>query len=130
MLTSSSSISCLNKNPKFFKVDLDGNVYCNHDMLAILRVVSRKRDRIGKEFYGCPLWPVNLENVFKSTSMANNPSYEGLKMENLKLQNKILEEENRKLRQRLSMEKYKWNSSCLLGFAIVMAIWWVLSRKS
>ena len=34
MSTSSSSISCPNKNPKFFKVDLDGNVYCNHDMLA------------------------------------------------------------------------------------------------
>ncbi|MFS7921026.1 hypothetical protein Hanom_Chr03g00231781 [Helianthus anomalus] len=123
MSTSSSSISCLKKNPKFFKVDPDGNVYCNHDMLAILRVVSRKRDRIGKEFY-------DMENVFKNTSMANNPSYEGPKMENLKLQNNILEEENRNLRQRLSMEKYKWNSSCMLGFAIVMAIWWVLSRKS
>ncbi|MFS7950443.1 hypothetical protein Hanom_Chr07g00583261 [Helianthus anomalus] len=108
-------------------------------MLAILRVASRKRDRIGKEFYGYPLWPwtaifflwkEDLENVFKNTSMANNPSYEGLKMENLTLQNKILEEKNRKLRQRLSMEKYKWNSSCMLGFAIVMAIWWVLSRRS
>ncbi|MFS7950444.1 hypothetical protein Hanom_Chr07g00583271 [Helianthus anomalus] len=27
-------------------------------MLAILRVASRKRDRIGQEFYGCPLWPI------------------------------------------------------------------------
>ncbi|KAL8191562.1 hypothetical protein R6Q57_028293 [Mikania cordata] len=57
MSSTSSTAHSVNKNPKIFKVDLDRNLYCKHDLIIVRRVVQRKSSRIGHEFYGCPLWP-------------------------------------------------------------------------
>ncbi|KAM0022968.1 putative transcription factor GRF family [Helianthus debilis subsp. tardiflorus] len=54
---SSSSTSVVIRKPKVFKVDLDGNLYCHNDVVAVLRVAGRKSERHGQEFYGCSQWP-------------------------------------------------------------------------
>ncbi|MFS7947050.1 hypothetical protein Hanom_Chr06g00543471 [Helianthus anomalus] len=56
MSSSSTSASSLIRKPKLFKVDLDGNVYCHHD-IVVLRVVGRKSERHGQQFYACFHWP-------------------------------------------------------------------------
>ncbi|MFS7972155.1 hypothetical protein Hanom_Chr09g00841411 [Helianthus anomalus] len=51
MSSSSTSSSTVFKNPNFFKVDLEGNVYCHHDVIAVIRVVGLKSVRQGQQFY-------------------------------------------------------------------------------
>ncbi|KAJ0503463.1 hypothetical protein HanHA300_Chr11g0424511 [Helianthus annuus] len=51
MSPSSTSASRLIRKPKLFKVDLDGNVFCYHDIVAVLRVVAGgKSERHGQQF--------------------------------------------------------------------------------
>ncbi|KAJ0694824.1 putative transcription factor GRF family [Helianthus annuus] len=75
MSSSSTSASSLIRKPKLFKVDLDGNVYCHHDIVVVLRVVGRKSERHGQQFYACFHWPrsdckfflwkEDVDNMFK-----------------------------------------------------------------
>ncbi|KAK1425136.1 hypothetical protein QVD17_20481 [Tagetes erecta] len=149
MKSSSSSSSSVTKNPKIFKVDLEGNVYCNHDMVSIIRVAGRRSPRIGQKFHGCPLWPrmdykffmwkEDADKVLKEqanhTEIKQMPStLENLKIEYLDLQNKMLVEENKMLKEmnkRLKEEnvllgKSKWGITHVLGFVtVVIAIWLV-----
>ncbi|KAK1419142.1 hypothetical protein QVD17_28301 [Tagetes erecta] len=57
MSTSSSSSSVMREKPKIFKVSTDGQVYCNHDMVALCRVTGHRSSRPGQPWFGCPLWP-------------------------------------------------------------------------
>ncbi|KAK1429989.1 hypothetical protein QVD17_12386 [Tagetes erecta] len=66
MSSASSSTSSCKKNTKRFKVDIEGNVYRNHDLIAFQRVAGRRSVRMGQEFYGCTLWPVRAYSSFES----------------------------------------------------------------
>ncbi|KAL8230365.1 hypothetical protein R6Q57_000143 [Mikania cordata] len=106
MSSTSSTAHSVNKNPKIFKIDLDRNLYCKHDLIAVRRVVQRKSSRIGQEFYGCPLWPVNTmfrehESCMTSLLPENPKSYEVMKMRNLELEKMLLTEENKHLKEML-----------------------------
>ncbi|KAL8255079.1 hypothetical protein R6Q59_033300 [Mikania micrantha] len=57
MSSSSSSSSIRKKHIRIFKVGFNGNVYCNHDMVAITRIAESRSTRQGHKFYGCILWP-------------------------------------------------------------------------
>ncbi|KAK1430793.1 hypothetical protein QVD17_13807 [Tagetes erecta] len=151
MKSSSSSSTSVTKNPKIIKVDLEGNVYCNHDMVAIQRVAGRRSARVGEKFYGCPLWPrmdckfflwkEDVAKVLKQesnyTEIEQNPfTLEKLKVEYLEFQNKLfveenksLKDENKRLKEDLLLPKSKsnWGVTHVLGFlVVVMAIWLVL----
>ncbi|KAK1411621.1 hypothetical protein QVD17_38177 [Tagetes erecta] len=64
-MSSSSSSSILPfKKLKSFRLGTDGNVYCNHNMVAVLRVAGSRSFRHGHEFYGCPLWPESDSKFF------------------------------------------------------------------
>ncbi|MFS8026014.1 hypothetical protein Hanom_Chr16g01481971 [Helianthus anomalus] len=60
MSSSSTSSSTILRNAKLFKVDLEGNVYCHHDVVAFIRVVGRKSVRQCQQFVGCSHWPCCL----------------------------------------------------------------------
>ncbi|MFS7996978.1 hypothetical protein Hanom_Chr12g01136291 [Helianthus anomalus] len=94
-------------NPKLIKVDLDGNLYCYHEIVAVLRMAGPKSVRHGDQFYGCPQWLLSdckffmfkqdFDKFFEAHSnYSSSPeSYEELKNENLQLENKLLLEENK-----------------------------------
>ncbi|MFS8025593.1 putative transcription factor GRF family [Helianthus anomalus] len=93
----SSSTSGVIRKPKLFKVDLDGNVYFHHDIVAVLRVAGLKSERHGEEFYGCSHWPnhckfflwkENVDNMFneRSNGTLTPVTFKDLKIKNLELQ--------------------------------------------
>ncbi|MFS8032061.1 putative transcription factor GRF family [Helianthus anomalus] len=96
MSSSSTCASSVFRNPKIFKVDLEGNVYSHHDIVAVIRVVGRKSLRQGQEFYGCShwaisdckffLWKEDVDNMFKQHSSECRFSYEDPKFQNMDLQ--------------------------------------------
>ncbi|XP_022008476.1 uncharacterized protein LOC110907865 [Helianthus annuus] len=104
---SSSSTSAVIRKPKVFKVDLDGNLYCHHDVVAVLRVAGRKSERHGQEFYGCSHWPrgdckfflwkedVDKMFVERSYGTSTQVTFKDLKIKNLELHNMLLIEENK-----------------------------------
>ncbi|MFS7971660.1 hypothetical protein Hanom_Chr09g00835461 [Helianthus anomalus] len=47
MSSNSSSPSIRSQNPKIFRLGTDGNVYCNHELLAIRRVAGNRSSRQG-----------------------------------------------------------------------------------
>ncbi|KAJ0735617.1 putative transcription factor GRF family [Helianthus annuus] len=95
MSSSSTSASRVFRNPKMFKVDLKGNVYCHHDIVAVIRVVGRKSLWQGQEFYDCSQWPrsdynfflwkEDVDNMFKQHASDCRFSYEDLKFQNMDL---------------------------------------------
>ncbi|MFS7965607.1 hypothetical protein Hanom_Chr09g00764201 [Helianthus anomalus] len=50
MSSNSSSLSIRSQNPKIFRLGTDGNVYCNHELLAMRRVAGNRSSRQGEEF--------------------------------------------------------------------------------
>ncbi|KAF5782663.1 putative transcription factor GRF family [Helianthus annuus] len=132
MSSSSTSASTLFRNPKMFKVDLQGNVYCHHDIIAVIRVVGRKSVRQGQEFYGCSqrprfdckffLWKEDVDNMFKQHASDCRFSYEDLKYQNMDLQNKLLVEENKLLKTKISGVESKGNKPYVLNLFIAFTI--------
>ncbi|KAK1412506.1 hypothetical protein QVD17_33814 [Tagetes erecta] len=117
MSTSSSSSSVMREKPKIFKVSTDGQVYCNHDMVALCRVAGHKSSRPGQPWFGCPLWPSmdckffmwkeDVDVVFAKEGNwkvleLKNKALE-MKIENLEVEKMILVEENKKLRMKIAM---------------------------
>ncbi|KAL8255795.1 hypothetical protein R6Q59_030862 [Mikania micrantha] len=133
MSSTSSTAHSVNKNPKIFKIDLDRNLYCKHDLIVVRRVVQRKSSRIGQEFYGCPLWPVkyglqiflwkeDVYTMFKehesrmTSLLPENPkSYEVIKMRILELEKMLLTEENKHLKEMLQKSNAKYKIRNVLG---------------
>ncbi|MFS7890013.1 hypothetical protein Hanom_Chr00s000006g01613791 [Helianthus anomalus] len=124
---SSSSTSGTKKNPKKFKVDIEGNVYCNHDILAISRVVGRRNARSGEAFFCCTLRPKQDYKFFmwkyniKAFRIEHGRNEQELEIKNLKLQ-----EENKMLKQPLANKKSTWKN--LLCLAIIMIGSWIILR--
>ncbi|MFS7976608.1 hypothetical protein Hanom_Chr10g00894401 [Helianthus anomalus] len=58
----SNSASSANRKSKIFKLNLDGNVYCHHEIVAVVRVVGRNNQRNGQEFYGCSKWHLTVNS--------------------------------------------------------------------
>ncbi|KAJ0714523.1 putative transcription factor GRF family [Helianthus annuus] len=126
MSSSSRSASSVFRNPKIFNVDLEGNVYCHHDTVAVIRVVGRKSLRQGQEFYGCSQWPrsnykfflwkEDVDSMFKQHSSECRFTYEDLKFQNMDLHNKLLLEENKLLKAKISGTDSKWNKPYVLTF--------------
>ncbi|KAJ0458133.1 putative transcription factor GRF family [Helianthus annuus] len=131
---SSSSTSGLIRKPKVFKVDLDGNVYCHHDIVAVLRVAGLKSERHGEEFYGCSHWPrgdckfflwkedVDKMFVERSYGTSTQVTFKDLKIKNLKLHNMLLIEENKNLKAMRFDTKTKSKKPYVLTFVIAIAI--------
>ncbi|MFS7897132.1 hypothetical protein Hanom_Chr00s007087g01736481 [Helianthus anomalus] len=104
-----------------FKVDLQGNVYCHHDIVAVIRVVGRKSVWQGQEFYGCSQWPKeDVDNMFKQHAFDCRFSYEDLKYQNMDLQNKLLVEEDKLLKAKISGTESKWNKPYVLTLFIAI----------
>ncbi|KAL8201915.1 hypothetical protein R6Q57_011062 [Mikania cordata] len=116
MSSSSSSSSVRKKQIRIFKVGVNSDVYCNHDMVAITRVVGSRSTRQGHEFYGCLLWPrldckffiwkEEVDAMFSDGCNhklleSKNKALE-MKIANLKVKKTMFEEENKSLKQRLS----------------------------
>ncbi|KAF5801646.1 putative transcription factor GRF family [Helianthus annuus] len=120
MSSSSNSSWSVNRTPKIFKVDLDGNLYCHHEIVPVLRMAGRKSIRYGDQFYGCPQWPLSdckffmwkqdFDKLFEAHSNCSSSpvSYEELKNENLQLQNKLLLEENKMLKSQIHGKESTW----------------------
>ncbi|MFS7998544.1 hypothetical protein Hanom_Chr12g01155111 [Helianthus anomalus] len=99
---SSFSTYGLIRKPKLFKVDLDGSVYCHHDIGGVLRVAGLKSERHGEEFYGCSHWPrgdcklflwkedVDKMFVERSYGTSTAVTFNDLKIRNLELHNMLL----------------------------------------
>ncbi|KAL9995781.1 putative transcription factor GRF family [Helianthus debilis subsp. tardiflorus] len=131
---SSSSTSCLIRRPRLFKVDLDGNVYCHHDILAVIRVAGLKSQRHGEEFYGCSHWPrgdckfflwkQDVDNMFleRSYGTSTTVTFKDMKIKNLELQNQLLIEENNNLKAMRFDRKMKSKKLYVLTFLIASAI--------
>ncbi|KAD4584653.1 hypothetical protein E3N88_22254 [Mikania micrantha] len=135
MSSISSTAHSVNKNPKIFKVDLDGNLYYKSDLIVVRRVVQRKSSRIGQEFYGCPLWP-NMdckfflwkedldtmcrehESYMTNLLPENLKSYDVMKMRNSKLEKMLLTAENKHLKEMLQKSKTKYKIRNILGLPI------------
>ncbi|KAF5783364.1 hypothetical protein HanRHA438_Chr11g0519631 [Helianthus annuus] len=132
MSSSSTSASRVFRNPKMFKVDLQGNVYCHHDIVAVIQLVGRKSLRQGQEFCGCSQWPrsyynfflwkEDVDNVFKQHASDCRFSYEDLTFQNMDLQNKLLVEENKVLKAKISRTESKWNKPYVLTLFIAITI--------
>ncbi|KAL8224387.1 hypothetical protein R6Q57_019862 [Mikania cordata] len=120
MSSSSTSSSVRKKQTRIFKVGVDGNVYCKHDMVAITRVAGSRSTRQGHEFYGCPLWPrldckffmwkEEVDAMFSDGCNhklleSKNKALE-MKIANLKVKKTMLEEDNKSLKQRLSKSSF------------------------
>ncbi|KAJ0470421.1 hypothetical protein HanIR_Chr14g0718641 [Helianthus annuus] len=125
---SSSSTSGLIRRPRLFKVDLDGNVYCHHDILAVVRVAGLKSQRHGEEFYGCDckffLWKQDVDNMFleRSYGTSTTVTFKDMKIKNLELQNQLLIEENNNLKAMRCDPKMKSKKLYVLSFLIASAI--------
>ncbi|KAJ0851195.1 putative transcription factor GRF family [Helianthus annuus] len=136
----SNSASSANSKSKIFKIDLDGNVYCHHEIVAVVRMVRRNNQRKGQEFYGCSKWPradckfflwkEDVKNLLKFNSNASlclwnssSNSHEELKIQNLELQNMLLIEENNKLRGQIGATECMWKKPFVLTLVFVIVIW-------
>ncbi|KAJ0872500.1 putative transcription factor GRF family [Helianthus annuus] len=104
--SSSSSPLIRSQNPKIFRLGTDGNVYCNHELLAIRRVAGNRSSRQGEEFYGCPLWPrsdckffVWKQEVDVVLATECNCGVSEMKNARVAIEKRVLEEENRRLRK-------------------------------
>ncbi|KAJ0836397.1 hypothetical protein HanRHA438_Chr16g0766491 [Helianthus annuus] len=134
MSPSSYSSWSVNRTPKIFKVNLDGNLYCHHEIVVVLRMAGPKSVRHGDQFYGCPQWPLSdcksfmwkldFDNFFEAHSNCSSSpvSYEKLKNENLQLQNKLLLEENKVLKRQIRGKKSMWKQPFVFTMFFVMAI--------
>ncbi|KAJ0511360.1 putative transcription factor GRF family [Helianthus annuus] len=132
--SSTSSTSGLIRRPRLFKVDLDGNVYCHHDILAVVRVAGLKSQRHGEEFYGCSHWPrgdckfflwkQDVDNMFleRSYGTSTTVTFKDMKIKNLELQNQLLIEENNNLKAMRCDPKMKSKKLYVLSFLIASAI--------
>ncbi|MFS8031926.1 hypothetical protein Hanom_Chr17g01551611 [Helianthus anomalus] len=122
MSSSSTSSSTVFRNPNFFKVDLERNVYCHHGIVASIRVVGWKSMRQGQQFHGCSHWKEDVDNMFNQHASDCRFSYEDLKYQNMDLQNKLLVEENKLLKEKISGTESKWNKQYVLTLFIAIAI--------
>ncbi|MFS7901709.1 hypothetical protein Hanom_Chr01g00002811 [Helianthus anomalus] len=54
----------VNRTPKIFKVDLDGNLYCHHEIVAVLRMAGPK------SLFDCKLfmWKQDFDKFFEAYS--------------------------------------------------------------
>ncbi|MFS7919684.1 putative transcription factor GRF family [Helianthus anomalus] len=141
MSSSSNSSWSVNRTPKLFKVDLDGNLYCHHEVVAVLRIAGPKSVRHGDQFYGCPQWPLSdckffmwkqdFDKFFEahSTCSSSPVTYQELKNENLELQNKLLLEENRMLKRQILGKKSMWKQPFLFTMCFVIALWMYILNK-
>ncbi|KAJ0539994.1 hypothetical protein HanHA300_Chr08g0293091 [Helianthus annuus] len=137
---SSSSTSSIIQKPKLFKVYLDGNIYCHHDIVAVLRVAGLKSERHGEEFYGCSHWPrgdckfvlrkEDVDNMFieRSNGTSTLVTFKDLKIKNLELQNMLLVEENKNLKARTFDTETKSKKPYVLTLLIAIAILLYLSN--
>ncbi|KAK1412203.1 hypothetical protein QVD17_33245 [Tagetes erecta] len=131
MSSSSTSVSNIIGNPRIFKVDLDGNVYCHHDIVAVLRVVRRKTNHNGQQFYGCSQWPrfdckfflwkQDFDVMIEAQANITPSSYEALRKQNLDLV-----QENKMLKGKICAANSKWKK--LFFVLIVIAFWLYLSK--
>ncbi|MFS7942414.1 putative transcription factor GRF family [Helianthus anomalus] len=129
MSSSSTSSSTVSRNPKLFKVDLEGNVYCHHDVVAVVRVVGRKSVRQGQQFYGCSHWPRSdckfflwKEDVDKMFNQHASQCRFSSSSEDLKYENMVLVEENRWLKAKIFGTESKWNKQYVLTLFIGISI--------
>ncbi|MFS7988659.1 hypothetical protein Hanom_Chr11g01037491 [Helianthus anomalus] len=114
MSWNSSCPSIRSQNPKIFRLCTDGNVNCNHELLEIRRVAGNRSLRQGEEFYGCPLWPVDVVLA----SECNCGVYE-MKNARVAIEKRVLEEENRGLRK-------PSKKACFLAvFCIALSMYWL-----
>ena len=76
MSSSSSSSSHASQKPKLIRVDYEGNVYCNHDIIAATKVAGLHKSRPGEEFFCYSLWPVSESTiVFSFDNELNVPMH-------------------------------------------------------
>ncbi|KAJ0914885.1 putative transcription factor GRF family [Helianthus annuus] len=141
MSSSSNSSWSVNRTPKLFKVDLDGNLYCHHEVVVVLRIAGPKSVRHGDQFYGCPQWPLSdckffmwkqdFDKFFEahSTCSSSPVSYQELKNENLELQNKLLLEENRMAEKTNSWQKVHVEATISVYYVFVIALWMYILNK-
>ncbi|KAM0055621.1 hypothetical protein Hdeb2414_s0006g00208301 [Helianthus debilis subsp. tardiflorus] len=59
MSSSSNSSWSVNRTPKLFKFDLDGNLICHHEIVDVFHIAGPKSVRHGDQFYGYPQWPLS-----------------------------------------------------------------------
>ncbi|MFS7931098.1 hypothetical protein Hanom_Chr04g00352091 [Helianthus anomalus] len=95
MSSSSNSSWSVNRTPKLFKVDLNGNLYYHHEILFDCK------------FF---MWKQDFDKFFEAHSNCTSSliSYKELKNENLQLQNKLLLEENKMLKRQIRGKKSMW----------------------
>ncbi|KAF5785275.1 putative transcription factor GRF family [Helianthus annuus] len=106
MSSSSLSSSIISKNPKIFRLGIDGRVYCNHELVAIRRVARNRSSRQGEEFYGCPLWPGSDCKFFMwkqefNVVLSSECNFRFVEMDNERLvfEKTLIEEENKSLKK-------------------------------
>ncbi|MFS7901712.1 hypothetical protein Hanom_Chr01g00002851 [Helianthus anomalus] len=91
MSFSSKSSWSVNRTPKIFKVDLDGNLYCHHEMFAVLRMAGPKMFNMVIKFMlsDCKLfmWKQDFDKFFEAYSNCSSSPvrYGELKTGNLQL---------------------------------------------
>ncbi|MFS7899049.1 putative transcription factor GRF family [Helianthus anomalus] len=129
-MSSSSSSSCSRNNkPRIYRIGTDGNVYCNHEMVAVKRVAGSRSSRQGKEFYGCPLWPnsdckffVWKEDVDGTNNLVEINKALQMKIANLEIDNMVLMEENKNLRKKAD-QNIK-SRICLIAELVLGFVFW------
>ncbi|MFS7926456.1 hypothetical protein Hanom_Chr04g00297281 [Helianthus anomalus] len=137
---SPSSTSGLIRKPKLFKVDLDGNVYFHHDIIAVLRVAGLKSERHCEEFYGCShclrgdckffLRKKDVDNMFGQLSNGTSTpvTFKDLMLKNLELHNMLLIEEKKNLKAMRFDTETKSKKPYVLTLLIAIAILLYLSN--
>ncbi|MFS7920438.1 hypothetical protein Hanom_Chr03g00224891 [Helianthus anomalus] len=96
--SSSSSSSVRNNKPKIYMIGTDGNVYCNHDMVAAKRVAGSHR--IASSFFWKEDVDVNCYGEGNTNLVKINKALQ-MKIANLEIEKMVLMEENNELKKRL-----------------------------
>ncbi|KAH9602842.1 hypothetical protein KSS87_016253 [Heliosperma pusillum] len=116
-------------------------IFCKHNCKAILKTV-RKGRHIGRDFYGCPLWPNNGCGFFLlvedlQSGMASNENTSQIdeyekkdddKLKKLKLKNERLKMEVMKLKEELNKHS-KGEKMIMFGLIcswIIFAFSWMI----
>ncbi|KAF5801247.1 putative transcription factor GRF family [Helianthus annuus] len=137
MFNSSNSSCNTNRIPKIFKVDMDGNLYCHHDIRAVIRVAGRRSVRCGAEFYGCSQWPrddckffmwkrdfdklFEVHSTCSSSAVTRSDAMTGNEY-NLQLWNNLLSQENNMLKRQICAKEFMLKQQFLFSLFVIIAM--------
>ncbi|KAJ0548993.1 putative transcription factor GRF family [Helianthus annuus] len=137
MSTSSNSSCNTNRIPKIFKVDMDGNLYCHHEIRAVIRVAGRRSVRCGAEFYGCSQWPrddckffmwkkdfdklFEVHSTCSSSAVTRSDAMTGNEY-NLQLRNNLLSQENNMLKRQICAKEFMLKQQFVFSLFVIIAM--------